>query len=63
MHMDLWFDLAIRGEPDLERDVIARLGLSDGAKPEPEEEKKIVEVQPARAETMGFALAPAADFF
>ena len=38
MHMeDLWFDLAIRGEPDLEADVIARLHLSDGAEPDPEE--------------------------
>ena len=40
MHMDdLWFDLAIRGEPDLEADVIARLRLSDGAEPDPEETK------------------------
>ena len=32
MHMDdLWFDLAIRGEPDLQGDVVKRFHLSDGA--------------------------------
>lgn len=35
-HMDLWFDLAVRGEPDLEEDVIARLHLSDGADLDPD---------------------------
>lgn len=31
MHMDdLWFDLAIRGEPDLQGDVVKRFQLSDG---------------------------------
>lgn len=31
MHMDdLWFDLAIRGELDLQDDVVERLHLSDG---------------------------------
>ena len=31
MHMDdLWFDLAIRGEPDLQGDVVKRFNLSDG---------------------------------
>ncbi|HYS15292.1 MAG TPA: hypothetical protein VET45_00075 [Candidatus Binatia bacterium] len=36
-HMDLWFDLAMRGEPDLEEDVIARLHLSDAADLDPHE--------------------------
>ena len=32
MHMnDLWFDVAIRGEQDLQDDVVARFHLSDGA--------------------------------
>jgi hypothetical protein len=32
MHMDdLWFDLAIRGEADLQGDVVKRFHLSDGA--------------------------------
>jgi hypothetical protein len=35
-HMDLWFDLAIRGEPNLEEEVLARLHLTDGAEPDPE---------------------------
>ena len=31
MHLDdLWFDLAIRGEPDLQGDVVKRFQLSDG---------------------------------
>ena len=33
--MDLWFDLAIRGEPNLEEDALARLHLTDGADPDP----------------------------
>lgn len=33
-HMDLWFDLAIRGEPNLEEEAIARLHLTDGAEPD-----------------------------
>jgi len=38
MHMDdLWFDLAVRGEPDLEEDVIARLHLQDGADLDPDD--------------------------
>ena len=36
-HMDLWFDMAVKGEPDLEGDVLARLHLSDGADPDPDE--------------------------
>jgi hypothetical protein len=34
-HMDLWFDLAIRGEPNLEEDVLARFQLTDGSAPDP----------------------------
>ena len=37
MFMDLWFDLAIKGERDLEEDVLARYDLSDGADPDQEE--------------------------
>ena len=35
-HMDLWFDLAIRGEPNLEEETLARFHLTDGAEPDPE---------------------------
>jgi hypothetical protein len=35
MHMDLWFDLAIRGETNLEEDALARFQLTDGAEPDP----------------------------
>jgi hypothetical protein len=35
MHMDdLWLDMAIRGEPDLQDDVVERFHLSDGAEPD-----------------------------
>ena len=34
-HMDLWFDLAVRGEPNLEEEAVARLQLTDGADPDP----------------------------
>ena len=34
-HMDLWFDLAIRGEPNLEEETLARFHLTDGAEPDP----------------------------
>lgn len=40
MHMDLWFDLAVRGEPDLEGDLLARLELSDGAETGPDRESE-----------------------
>ena len=33
-HMDLWFDLAVRGEPNLEEEALARLHLTDGAQPD-----------------------------
>ena len=36
MHMnDLWFDLAIRGETNLEEEALARFHLTDGAEPDP----------------------------
>jgi hypothetical protein len=34
-HMDLWFDLAVRGELNLEEEALARLQLTDGAEPDP----------------------------
>ena len=35
MHLDdLWFDLVIRGEPDLQGDVVKRFHLSDGTEPD-----------------------------
>lgn len=37
MHMDLWFDLAIRGEPHPEDDLLERFDLSDGSDPDPSE--------------------------
>jgi hypothetical protein len=33
--MDLWFDLAMRGEPNLQEDALARFQLTDGAEPDP----------------------------
>jgi hypothetical protein len=36
MHnMDLWLDLAIRGETNLEEETLARFQLTDGADPDP----------------------------
>ncbi len=34
-HMDLWFDLAIRGETNLEQEALDRFQLTDGAEPDP----------------------------
>ena len=34
-YMDLWFDLAIRGEPNLQDETLARFQLTDGADPDP----------------------------
>ena len=62
MHMhDLWFDLAIRGEPDLVQDAIARLHLSDGS--ESAHDESPVELPPAGEKRLGLQPAPAADFF
>jgi len=33
-HMDLWFDLAIRGETNLEQEALDRFRLTDGAEPD-----------------------------
>jgi hypothetical protein len=42
MHMDdLWFDVAIHGEPDLEGDLIVRLHLSDGTESGPKGTKPV----------------------
>ena len=62
MHMDdLWSDLSIRGEPDLVKDAIARLHLSEGAEPAPDE--KTAELRPAGEKRLRLQLAPAVDFF
>lgn len=51
-HMDLWFNLAVRGEPNLEEDTLARFQLTDGADPDP------------RADDRGnLEPAPPAEFF
>jgi len=60
MH-DLWLDLAIRGEPDLVEDAIARLHLSDGC--ESAHDESPVERRRAAEKRLGLAPAPAADFF
>jgi hypothetical protein len=43
---NLWFDLAVRGEPDLQEDALARLGLSDGAEPDRDESEHAGEGAP-----------------
>jgi hypothetical protein len=56
MHMDdLWCSVVIRGEPDVERELIARLELSDGT--EPGRNGKKAEAQPPAPKGPG-ALAP-----
>jgi hypothetical protein len=51
-HMDLWFDLAVRGEPNLEEEALSRLHLSDGAEPDPSPDDRDGQEQ-----------APSTDFF
>jgi hypothetical protein len=47
MHMDdLWFDLAIRGEPDLQGDVVERFHLSDGTEPDRDAQGSAHDVPP-----------------
>ena len=47
MHMDdLWFDLAIRGEPDLQGDVVERFDLSDGTEPDRDPQGPAPDVPP-----------------
>jgi hypothetical protein len=61
MHMDdLWFDLAIRGEPDLQDDVVERLHLLDGAVPDREPERPALDLPPQDAVT-SLHPAPATD--
>ncbi|HZO40863.1 MAG TPA: hypothetical protein VFE97_16690 [Methylomirabilota bacterium] len=50
--MDLWFDLAVRGEPNLEEEALSRLHLSDGAEPDP-----------SPVDRGGEEQAPSTDFF
>ena len=49
-HMDLWFDLAIRGEPNLEEETLARFQLTDGADPDPSRDDRGDEEQALRAD-------------
>ena len=59
MHMDdLWFDLAIRGEPDLQDDIVKRFHLSDGIEPDPAAERAAPDVPPQDSPA-----APATDCF
>jgi hypothetical protein len=47
MHMDdLWFDLAIRGEPDLQDDVVERFHLLDGVEPDRDAERPAPDLPP-----------------
>ena len=48
---DLWFDVAIRGEPDLGKDAIVRLHLSDGRESGPKGDKP--QVPPPAPESPG----------
>ena len=36
MQLDLWFDLAVRGEPDLQGELLRRLDLAESSGPAPE---------------------------
>ena len=59
MHMDdLWFDLAIRGEADLQDDVVKRFHLSDGIEPDRDAERPAQDVPPPHSAT-----APGTDCF
>jgi len=61
MHMDdLWFDLAIRGEPDLQDDVVERFHLSDGAEPDRGAERPAPDLPPDGGAT-GLRQAPDSD--
>ena len=48
--MDLWFDLAIKGEPNLEEETLARFQLTDGADPDPSRDDRGGEEQVPRAD-------------
>jgi hypothetical protein len=63
MHMDdLWFDLAIRGEPDLQGDVIERFHLSDGSEPDRDAARPAQDLPPQDSAT-GLRPASATDCF
>jgi hypothetical protein len=36
MHLDLWFDLAVRGEPDVQAALLRRFELAEPAGPAPD---------------------------
>jgi len=47
MHMDdLWFDLAIRGEPDLQDDVVERFHLLEGVESDRDAERPAQDLPP-----------------
>jgi len=61
MHMDdLWFDLAIRGEPDLQDDVVERFHLLDGAEPDRDASRPARDLPPHDGVT-GLRQAPDSD--
>ena len=61
MHLDdLWFDLAIRGEPDLQDDVVDRFHLLDGAEPDRDTERPAPDLPPQDGVT-GLRSAPDSD--
>jgi hypothetical protein len=63
MHMDdLWFDMAIRGEPDLQDDIVERFHLSDGAEPDSGAAPPARDLPPQESAT-DLRPAPATDCF
>jgi hypothetical protein len=64
MHMDdLWFDMAIRGEPDLQDNVVERFHLSDGTEPESGAAPPALDPAPEDTTTGGLRPAPVTDCF
>lgn len=52
MHLDdLWFDLVIQGEPDLQGDVVKRFHLSDGTEPDRDAQGSAQDVPPQDSAT------------
>ena len=63
MHMDdLWFDMAIRGEPDLQDDIVERFRLSDGTEPDRGAAPQAQDLPPLESAT-DLRPAPATDCF
>jgi len=61
MHMDdLWFDLAIRGELDLQDDVVERFHLLDGVESDRDAERPAPDLPPQNG-VSGVRPAPATD--